>query len=219
MEPTRRVPRPYHSTRRRAAAEETRTRILEAARGLLAGRGNLDDFSMETIAARAGVSRMTVYYQFESRSGLLDALADHLAQRGGMARMREVFLEPSLPIAFRKLVETFVGFWASDRVTLRRMRAMAVVFPTEAPGPRDRDAWRREAITNLLAKHRARGPRARTPSPADLVDTLSMLTSFEVFDLLCSGDRGPAETAALIAELGLQQLGLGAGSERGRRPR
>jgi AcrR family transcriptional regulator len=216
MVPSPRVPRAYHSTRRRAAAEETRTRILEAARALLAGRGNLDDFSMETIAARAGVSRMTVYYQFESRSGLLDALADHLAQRGGMAQMREVFLEPSLPAAFRKLVETFVGFWASDRVTLRRMRAMAVVFPSDAAGPRDRDAWRREAIANLLEKHRPRGSRARAPVPAELVDTLAMLTSFEAFDLLCVGERGAAETAALLADLGLARIGAAAGYEKAR---
>jgi AcrR family transcriptional regulator len=205
----RRVPRAYHSRRRAEAAEETRTRILEAARGLLAGRGNLDDFSMETIAERAGVARMTVYYQFESRAGLLDGLADYLAQRGGMARMREVFVEPELGPAFEKLVATFVGFWASDRVALRRMRAMAVVFPRDTAGPRDRDAWRREAIVNLLARHRYGGPGGRAP-PDDLIDTLAMLTSFEAFDLLCTGERDAAAVAALLSRLGLAELENGA---------
>jgi AcrR family transcriptional regulator len=207
----RRVPRAYHSTRRAAANEETRARILEAARGLLAGRGNLDDFSMETIAGRAGVSRMTVYYQFESRSGLLDALADHLAQRGGMARMREVFTAPDLPAAFGKLVETFVGFWASDRVALRRMRALAVVFPKDTAGPRDRDAWRREAIVNLLARHRYGGTGGRAP-PDELVDELAMLTSFEAFDLLCTGDRDPDAVVALLTRIGLAELARAAKS-------
>jgi AcrR family transcriptional regulator len=208
----RRVPRAYHSTRRRASAEATRSRILEAARAIIGGRGDLDQFSMETVAERAGVSRMTVYYQFESRAGLLDALADHLAERGGMARMREVFLERSLPEALRTLVATFVGFWASDRVTLRRMRAMAIVFPRDASGPRDRDAWRREAISNLLARHRYRRPGARGGASDDLLDTLSVLTSFEVFDLLCTGSRGPEDVAALVTDLACRELGLGSKS-------
>jgi AcrR family transcriptional regulator len=209
MAPPRHVTRAYHSARRAAATEATRSRILEAARGLLAGRGNLDDFSMETVAGRAGVSRMTVYYQFESRAGLLDALSDHLAERGGMARMRDVFLEPELPAAFGKLVTTFVGFWASDRVPLRRMRALAVLFPKDAAGPRDRDAWRREAIVNLLARHRYGGPEGRAASD-DVIDALATLTSFEAFDLLCVGDRDAAGVVALITRLGLAELGRGA---------
>jgi AcrR family transcriptional regulator len=207
----RRVPRAYHSTRREAAADETRARILEAARGILAGRGNLDDFSMDAIAERAGVSRMTVYYQFESRAGLLGALADHMAQRGGMVRMRDVFVEPTLPAAFQKLVETFVGFWASDRVALRRMRAMAVVFPKDTAGPRDRDAWRREAIVQLLARQRFGGPGSHAV-PDDLIDALTMLTSFEAFDLLCTGDRDPDAVAALLTRLGLAELDRAASS-------
>lgn len=214
----RRVPRAYRSNRRAEATEATKTRILEAARGLLAGRGNLDDFSMETIAGRAGVSRMTVYYQFESRSGLLDALADHLAQRGGMARMRDVFAEPEPAAAFEKLVETFVGFWASDRVALRRMRAMAVVFPKDTAGPRDRDAWRREAIVNLLARHRFGGPGGREPSN-DLIDELAMLTSFEAFDLLCTGERDADAVAALLTRIGLAELERGATHASRGRPR
>lgn len=208
MTDTRPVPRAYDSTRRGAATAATRERILEAARAILGGKGNLDDFSMETIATRAGVARMTVYYQFGSRAGLLESLADHLAERGGMARMRDVFLEPALPVAFRKLVETFVGFWASDRVTLRRMRALAITDPKDASAPRDRDAWRREAIANLLARHRYRGPTGRGGALDELIDALSALTSFEMFDLLAQGGRTPDRVASLLADLGLRELGL-----------
>jgi len=219
MAPTRPVPRAYDSSRRRAATEATRTRILEAARAIIGGKGNLDDFSMETVAKRAGVSRMTVYYQFESRAGLLDALADHLALRGGMFRMREVFLEPSLPSAFRKLVETFVGFWASDRVTLRRMRAMAILFPKDAAGPRDRDAWRREAIANLLARHRHRSSGSRNGASEDRLDLLATLTSFEVYDLLAQGSRSSEQIVDLLVDLGLRELGLAAPARSRGRPR
>lgn len=193
-------PRKYDRTRREQAAEATRGRILEAARALIGGKGDLGKFSLDAVARRAGVARMTVYYQFDSRAGLLDALADHLAARGRMSRMREVFLAPDLEGGLSKLIEVFVGFWASDRVTLRRLRAMGVVFPRDASAAVDRDAWRREAITNLLGRHR--GPATgRGPASSDLVDALSALTSFETFDQLCTSGRSPDAVARLVTRL------------------
>jgi len=55
--------------KREAASSETRSRILEAARQLLATESNTD-LSMEAIARKADVSRLTIYYQFSSRAGL-----------------------------------------------------------------------------------------------------------------------------------------------------
>jgi AcrR family transcriptional regulator len=199
-------PRKYDSTKRREAAAATRARILEATRAILGGKGDLGDFSLEAVARKAGVARMTVYYQFRSRAGLLESLADHLAQRGGMERMREVFLAPTLEDGLRKLVEVFVGFWASDRVTMRRLRALGVVFPDEAAGPRDRDAWRREAISNLLRRHGYRAKRASRGGDAGVIDTISALTSFEVFDLLRGRSRKSEEVVAILSTLALAAL-------------
>jgi hypothetical protein len=122
-----------------------------------------------------------------------------------MARMRDVFAEPELPAALGRLVATFVGFWSSDRVTLRRMRAMALVFPRDTAGPRDRDAGRREAIVTLLAQHRFTGPGGRPPSD-DRIDALALLTSFDAFDLLCTGERSPEAVAVLLPRVGLAEL-------------
>lgn len=196
------APRRYDSSRRRALAETTRTQILEAMHALVGGKGDLQDLSMEAVAKRAGVSRMTVYYQFHSRAELLEALADHLAGRGGMERMREVFLEPDPDRALRKLVETFAGFWASDRVTLRRIRALGVIYPGATAGPRDRDTWRQEAIRNLLSRRGARRGGGNGPS-AEVVDTLAMLTSFETFDSLSHGNRSAAAVAKLLGDLAI----------------
>jgi AcrR family transcriptional regulator len=193
-------PRPYASARRRRAADATRGRILEAARSLIGGRGDLGRFSVDAVARKAGVARMTVYYQFGSRSGLLEALADHLASRGQMQRMGEAFRAPTLEKGLRTLVETFVRFWATDRRTMRRLRAMGVVFPTTAGRPRDRDAWRREAVGALLRRHGVHRT-GRAVSDGDLVDVLSALTSFEVFDLLRTGSRTPEEVADLVYRL------------------
>ena len=63
-------PRPYRLGRRRPAAERTRARVLRAARALLTARAGAEPFSVEAVARRAGVARMTVYHQFGSRRGL-----------------------------------------------------------------------------------------------------------------------------------------------------
>jgi len=107
-------PRPYRMGKREAAAAETRTRILEAARQLLANKSETD-LSMEAIARRADVSRLTLYYQFKSRPGLLEALYDHLATRGNMRNLTQAFHEPDPSVALEKLIRTFVGFWSSIR--------------------------------------------------------------------------------------------------------
>jgi AcrR family transcriptional regulator len=73
--------RRYDSPRRRAQAAATRHDILEAAQRLLERRGYAAT-TMEAIAAEAGVALKTVYLGFETKSGLLRALWNHLL-RGG----------------------------------------------------------------------------------------------------------------------------------------
>ena len=100
-------PRPYNLGRRQESAEQTRTRIVEAARELLMASDGFSGFTMEAVARQAGVARMTVYYQFESKVGLLEAVSDELARRGHMERLAEAFTQPTAPLALEKFVETF----------------------------------------------------------------------------------------------------------------
>ena len=73
--------RRYDSSRRRAQAEATRRDILDAAQRLFEQRG-FAATTMEAVAADAGVALKTVYVAFETKSGLLRALWNHLL-RGG----------------------------------------------------------------------------------------------------------------------------------------
>ena len=114
------TPRPYRLGQRQAAVDGTRARILAAARDLLAAEAGVSAFTVDAIAEQAGVARMTVYYQFESKRGLLEALFDHFANRGLVQPLRAAF-ERSEPLeALDAFVAAFCGFWASDRVALRR---------------------------------------------------------------------------------------------------
>ncbi len=75
-------PRPYRLGQRQMITEQTRTRILAAARELLMESSGFSSFSLDAVARQADVARMTVYHQFGSKIGLLEALCDSLAALG-----------------------------------------------------------------------------------------------------------------------------------------
>src|SRR5215831_12357742 len=77
-------PRLYRSSRRTVTAERTRARLLKAASAMLAAP---DGISLDAVARRAGVTRLTVYNQFGSRRALLEAVFDDMAERGGLHRI------------------------------------------------------------------------------------------------------------------------------------
>src|SRR5262245_14987171 len=110
-----RRPRPYSMATRAAVSADTRRRILEAARRLLAGRGNMD-LCLDAVARAADVTRVTIYNQFESRSGLLEALYDYLAERGNVRRGQAALLEKDLDLVIAGFVAALVDFWSSDPI-------------------------------------------------------------------------------------------------------
>src|SRR5690349_1360891 len=145
-------PRPYRSGKRKLSIDETRTRILEATRKLLASGRWAADLSMEAIARKAGVSRLTIYYQFGSRAGLLEALYDHLASRGNIRQVADVFQESDPNQALEKMVRTFVQFWASDSKVIRRLRGMSTLDEEIDAGIRARDARRRHIAVEIIKR-------------------------------------------------------------------
>lgn len=184
------------------AAAETRVRILSAARQLLADETNPSDLSMEAVARKADVSRLTIYYQFKSRPGLLEALYDYLANRGNMRQMAGVFHEPNPKKALEKMVRTFVQFWASDPVVMRRVRSMAALDKEIEAGVRARDARRRHIASEMVRRLRPRQlDHGKTEQQKSAADVLSMLTSFETYDSLSTAGHGDEAIASLVLKL------------------
>ncbi|HEX6553355.1 MAG TPA: TetR family transcriptional regulator [Ktedonobacteraceae bacterium] len=60
-------PRPYQLGQRQAESCQTRSRVLHAARALLMESTSFSSFSIEAVARRADVARMTIYHQFVCR--------------------------------------------------------------------------------------------------------------------------------------------------------
>src|SRR6266496_2704183 len=79
-------PRPYRIGKRAAGVAETRSRVVAAARAVFAEDG-FHRAAMEEVARRADVARATVYYQFGSKLGLVEAVLDDIERRGGQDRV------------------------------------------------------------------------------------------------------------------------------------
>src|SRR5260221_2157154 len=122
--PVKNDPRPYRSPVRDAAADETRARIIAAARTLLGGGKDLPAFSLDGVARQAGVTRLTVYNQFESKRGLLEAVFDDMAQRGGPFELQAGIAATGAGPAVRRVVSGFFHFWAKHRAGMPKFHAV-----------------------------------------------------------------------------------------------
>src|SRR5665213_1862409 len=98
-------PRTYVSPARTAAAEEKRSRVLSAATALLREEASIAGVSMDAVAKAAGVTRLTVYNQFQSRRGLLEAVFERIASEGGLGRIPDAMVRTDPAAALERLVE------------------------------------------------------------------------------------------------------------------
>jgi AcrR family transcriptional regulator len=185
--------RPYVSPVRAAAAQAKRAEVIAAAAEFLR-QEPLTAFSLDAVARAARVTRLTVYNQFGSRRGLLEAVFDHLAEQGRLARIGEAVTDPQPPRGVSRLVEVFCDFWSSDRAIGRLHDAMAS-DPELAQALAERNARRREAVAALL--ERIPLPAADASRRRDAIDMVFALTSYPMFRLLAEG-RSSADTCALL---------------------
>jgi AcrR family transcriptional regulator len=194
-------PRAYKLGQRQFATEQTRDRIVTAARDLLADENGLAGFTLDAVARKANVARMTVYYQFDSKRGLLEALFDDLANRGLMPHLRAIFHEPDPKRALNTLIAAFAAFWEADRAVLRRARALAMLDADVAASVRERDEMRRKHLSKIVGRvYEGKGAAAAKALPV-AVDVLHMLTSFETFDALRSAERSFEDARRIVGQL------------------
>src|ERR1035438_103710 len=71
-------PRPYQLGARQVQIDDSRRKVIDAARALLTESTSYTTFTVDAVAKRADVARATIYYQFESKIGLLGAICDAL---------------------------------------------------------------------------------------------------------------------------------------------
>jgi AcrR family transcriptional regulator len=194
-------PRPYRLGRRQVATDQTRARIIAAARELLMAEQGISGFSIDAVARQAGVARMTVYYQYGSKTGLLNALFDDLAARGGLEQLGSAFTQPDPLEALTTLIGIFARFWAADRLIERRLRGLAVLDPDLEGALRTRGERRRYGLRAIVTRIAQQHGYPTSERLEEAVDALFTIGSFEFYDGLAIGARTPEETGALMQRL------------------
>jgi AcrR family transcriptional regulator len=201
-------PRPYDLGRRRDQIDDNRRRVIGAARALLAEATTYTAFTVDAVASRAGVARATVYYQFGSKTGVLEALCDALAEAAHLTELSRVFEEPDQRAALNEFVVTFTRFWAADRLVMRRLRALAALDPDVGAVIEARDDRRRQALAVLTGRLAGGPPAVHPDADGRVLQLLHALTGFEMFDSIASPEDTPADVAKLLTQLAETVLAL-----------
>ena len=186
--------RHYVSVVRAAAANEKRERVVAAATQSLREDRGLGSFSLDSVAKAAGVARLTVYNQFGSRRGLLEAIFDDIATRGRLATIPQALSLPDPLQGLDAIIDRFCEFWSSDEAIARLHDAMATDAEL-AVALTLRNERRRRLLQALMKRLVPADVPAR--QRRDAIDFVYAMTSFAMFRILGS-NRSAAAVAQLI---------------------
>ena len=186
--------RNYVSPARASAAAETRERIIAAGARLLRKDASIANFSLDVVAKAAGVTRLTVYNQFGSRRGLLEAVFDDIARDGGLFELPELMTMTDPRAALDRLVSIFCTFWSHDPAIGGLNQAVAT-DPEFGDSLVERNERRRELLSALLP--RIADKQAAKRAMQDAVDLIFVLTSYATFAAL-SRQRSVEEVCRLL---------------------
>lgn len=193
--------RPYVSSLRRAAAAQTRAHVVEAALQLLRAEAGITGFSLDAVAKAAGVTRLTVYHQFGSRRGLLEAAFDEVARQGGLTRLADAMALPDPHAALDHVIDIFCAFW-SESPAVGRLHDAVALDPEFGVALVTRNERRRVLLNRLVSRI---APTAPARTRRDAVDLMFALTSQPMFAML-RRRRSVEAVARLIKDAGRAAL-------------
>ncbi|HEX6535245.1 MAG TPA: TetR family transcriptional regulator [Gemmatimonadaceae bacterium] len=202
-------PRAYRMGARQAAAEETRARIVAAAREVLSAPDGIGAFTIDAVAAAAGVARMTIYHQFGSKTGLIEGVFDSLAiVRTGVPRLHAALALDDPAETLARFVATFAEVWQDDRLVIRRLQGLAALDPEFAQVWNAREGRRREGMRQIATRVSASRARLRTMDVETVTAALFAIIAFETFDAIAGADRDFQQVSPVVHQLARQSLGL-----------
>ena len=157
---------------------------------------SIANFSLDVVAKAAGVTRLTVYNQFGSRRGLLEAVFDDIAREGGLFELPDVMTMTDPHAALDRVVSIFCASWSHDPAIGGLNQAMAT-DPEFGDSLIERNERRRELLAALLP--RIVGKPATKHAVQDAVDLIFVLTSYPTFAAL-SPQRSAEEVCRAVAK-------------------
>jgi AcrR family transcriptional regulator len=170
--------------------DETRARLLDAARRLLVARG-YHGVTIDEIAREAGISRQAVYaYHFGSKSEFLIALLVHVEAVEGIADLLRPSDDAETGIdALREAVKASAEFDRRVHDVATMLLAARRSDDAAAATWADRMGRKRDGIGRLVSRLAEEGDLRPDWTPEAAADLAYALLSSQVFDVLVS-ERG-----------------------------
>jgi AcrR family transcriptional regulator len=184
--------RPYHSSRRRAQAAQTREDVLSAAREAFLERGYAGT-TLAAVAKSAGVVVETVYRGFGGKAALFKAVVE-AAVAGGAARarvsveerpaVRAVIEETDARRQLEGYAATQPGIHARMGPLMRVLAGAAATDPELAEVQREMDDFRLAGLGRFAGLLAERGVLRPGVSDVEARDVLWTLCSHATYDQL-----------------------------------
>jgi len=178
-----------------SAATDTAERIITAAAELFAERG-YSATTTRAIAERAGVNEVTVFRHFESKPGILKALAHRFAEKSAARSLAEL-PDPSdtratlLALGRREIAESIENGGVALRLAFDAKSVPEVgALMGEGPGQN------LDALAEYMAGRQKAGDLREDIEPEVLAEAFSALTSSYVMYRVIMGFLGKPEDVA-----------------------
>jgi len=178
--------RSYKQTVRAEGAAETRRRIIEVTRALLA-RAPLESVSLPEIAAESEVARSTVYTIFGSREGLMIAVAEDLLERGGFARIGQALRGPDVVRAFEISIDVAMELYSQEEAVSQALLSLSAVDRDASTAAARLNLGRANGMRRLAERMQEQGVLRHDVTVEEAADILWVVTSFETYAQLRRG--------------------------------
>ena len=193
--------RPYTQRLRAQAAQENRQRILDALYARLR-EAPAEPISVDEVAQRARVARSTIYLVFGSRSGLFDALTEHLLTGAGYRRILAATRHPDPRESLRGALAGGVEMYAAHHDVLRVLGSMAKLDPEGVGQAIARsEAERSRGVARQAARLHQEGKLRPHLTVERATAVIWLLAGFDAYDALATGQGlRPEEIADVLVD-------------------
>jgi AcrR family transcriptional regulator len=190
---------------RAEAMARTRQQIIDAAARQI--RVSPEPLTLADVAARAGVSRTTLYRHFASVTELLDAVAADLLARARFDRLLAALGLDDPVDALRQVTIAGTAIWAIDTTLVRNLISLASAQPEAVPVIDQLELGRVTAMERLVARLHQAGRLRDGLAPARAADLLMVVTAFAAWDeLVTARDRSAATATGAIVDLAVRSV-------------
>lgn len=173
--------RSYKSEKREAAASQTRTRIVDAARSLFAKQG-IEATTIDAIAAEAGVAVATFYKVMKSKEGVIRELMHTTLFGPTFQAIRAQLANETNPVVMiERTAEVALAIYEAESRELGDIRAMAGFSPALQAVEAEFEALRLEMQTARIDALFATGCARRDLSREHARRILWLYTSRDVW--------------------------------------